>query len=117
MQKGNCFECATFLASLLLGKGYNAFVISGYATREQTMCDLTRTTCPYLQQSKPPSLVPVQTEISKYKLKTPPEYESQFLTERKQEEEKKLQEKLRRQEEEQQRLIEVIGITIYSLVT
>ncbi|XP_076164914.1 dynein regulatory complex subunit 7 [Ptiloglossa arizonensis] len=106
MQKGNCFECATFLASLLLGKGYNAFVISGYATREQTMCDLTRTTCPYLQQSKPPSLVPVQTEISKYKLKTPPEYESQFLTERKQEEEKKLQEKLRRQEEEQQRLIE-----------
>ncbi|XP_043255120.1 dynein regulatory complex subunit 7-like [Colletes gigas] len=106
IQKGNCFECATFLTSLLLGQGYNAFVVSGYASREQTLRDLTKTSCPYIRQPKPPPLsLKKQTKISKYKLKPPVEYKSKFLAELEQETEKKFQEKLQRQEREQQRLI------------
>ncbi|XP_076235310.1 dynein regulatory complex subunit 7-like [Calliopsis andreniformis] len=105
-QKGNSFECATFLASLLLGQGYNAFVVSGYARREQTLCDLTRIPCPYLRKPKPPPPPPAEPEITKYKLKPPTEYTSQFLEELEREQERKVQEKLRRQEEEERRLIE-----------
>ncbi|KZC06212.1 Coiled-coil domain-containing protein lobo like protein [Dufourea novaeangliae] len=104
--KGNCFECATFLTSLLLGQGYNAFVVSGCASREQTTCDLTRIAYPYKRQPEPPPRSPVEIEISKYKLESPAEYKSQFLAELEEEEQRKLQEKLKRQEEEQQRLIE-----------
>ncbi|XP_076226388.1 dynein regulatory complex subunit 7 isoform X2 [Nomia melanderi] len=106
-QKGNCFECATFLTSLLLGQGYNAFVVSGYATKEQTTCDLTRTVCPYVRQPEPqPCHLAIENEISKYKLQPPPEYKSEFLAELEREEETRLQEKLKRQEEEQRRLIQ-----------
>ncbi|XP_076284275.1 dynein regulatory complex subunit 7 isoform X2 [Lasioglossum baleicum] len=108
-QNGNCFECATFLTSLLLGQGYNAFVVSGYASREQTMCDLTRTAYPYTRQPETQparSVSKIEVEITKYQLKPPVEYTSEFLGELKEEEQKRLQEKLRQQEEEQQRLIE-----------
>ncbi|CAK9813580.1 Dynein regulatory complex subunit 7 [Anthophora quadrimaculata] len=108
-RKGNSFECATFLTSLLLGHGYNAYVVSGYASREQTLCDLTRRPCPYLPQPEKPRVVQpvqVQTEISKYKLKPPTEYESKFLSELEEEKARRLQEKLRHDEMEQQKLIE-----------
>ncbi|XP_076666325.1 dynein regulatory complex subunit 7-like isoform X2 [Andrena cerasifolii] len=110
-QRGDCFECATFLTSLLLGQGYNAFVVSGYASKEQTLCDLRRIPYPLLSQSKPPPPPPVQPVISKYKLKPPTEYTSQFLAELEQEEQKKAQEKLRRREEEEQKLIEELEQT------
>lgn len=113
-QRGDCFECATFLTSFLLGQGYNAFVVSGYASKEQTLCDLRRIPYPLLPQRKqPPPPPPVQPVISKYKLKPPTEYTSQFLAELEQQKQKKAQEKLRRREEEEQKLIEVIIFHIY----
>ncbi|KAK4473299.1 hypothetical protein MN116_004464 [Schistosoma mekongi] len=48
LQKGTCFEYATLLCSLLLSVGYDAYVVSGYATRECCYMDETRDTCPYL---------------------------------------------------------------------
>lgn len=88
-------------------------MVSGYATKEQTTCDLTRIVCPYVRL---PELQPchsaIEDEISKYKLQPPPEYKSEFLAELEEEEETRLREKLKRQEEEQQRLIEVIEIAI-----
>ncbi|XP_043511887.1 dynein regulatory complex subunit 7 [Frieseomelitta varia] len=108
-RKGNCFECATFLASLLLGQGYNAFVISGYASREQTLCDLTRKSCPCVprpdkQAEREPKAE--QPEITKYKFKLMTEYNSQFLLKLEEEEARKLEEKLLSDEKEQQKLIE-----------
>ncbi|KOC64733.1 Coiled-coil domain-containing protein lobo like protein [Habropoda laboriosa] len=108
-RKGNSFECATFLTSLLLGQGYNAYVVSGYASREQTLCDLTRRPCPYLPQSEKLHVVQpvqVQTEITKYKFKPPTEYKSEFLSELEEEKARRLQEKLLQDEREQQKLIE-----------
>ncbi|CAL7949593.1 unnamed protein product [Xylocopa violacea] len=106
-RKGNCFECATFLTSLLLAQGYNAFVISGYASREQTLCDLTRETCPYLPKpEKPHQPKSEQPKITKYQFKPVTEYKSLFLSELEEEKTKQLEEKLLLAEKEQQKLIE-----------
>ncbi|XP_050523377.1 dynein regulatory complex subunit 7-like [Daktulosphaira vitifoliae] len=34
VQTGNCFEIATLLVSFLLGLGYNAFIVQGYASKD-----------------------------------------------------------------------------------
>jgi hypothetical protein len=47
-QMGNCFEYSTLLCSFLIGSGYDAYVVSGYATREFCLFDQTRIVCPYL---------------------------------------------------------------------
>ncbi|XP_028050974.2 dynein regulatory complex subunit 7 [Monomorium pharaonis] len=104
-QKGNSFECATLLTSLLLGQGYNAFVVSGYASREQVLCDVSRRTCPYLpkvEQTQPPADKP---KIVKYQLKAPPDFRSQFLLELEERERAKTEAELQRQEVERQRMI------------
>lgn len=106
-QKGNSFECATLLVSLLLGQSYNAFVVSGYASREQALCDMTRRICPYLPEQEhtpPPADKP---KIVKYQLKAPPDFRSQFLLELEDRERKKIDAELQRQEEERQRMIAV----------
>ena len=38
-QAGDCFDCAQALCSLLLGVGYDAYVVAGYAPRAITQCD------------------------------------------------------------------------------
>jgi len=38
-QIGNCFECSTLLVSLLRGVGYDAYIVSGYATADVTLLD------------------------------------------------------------------------------
>jgi hypothetical protein len=49
-QKGNCFEMSIVLCSLLIGAGYDAYCVCGYATREVTLMDQTRDICPLLKQ-------------------------------------------------------------------
>lgn len=45
-RKGNSFEIATLLCSLLIGTGFAAMVVSGYATREVSLNDQRRVDCP-----------------------------------------------------------------------
>lgn len=113
-RKGNCFECATFLTSLLLGQGYNAFVVSGYASKEQTLCDLTRRSCPYIPQpEKKLQEDTIRPEITKYKLNLNViEYKNESESE--EEKAKKLQEKLLA-EKEQENLIEVTFLKFYDV--
>lgn len=40
MQTANCFELSTLLVSFLIGCGYNAFVVQGYATESVCNNDL-----------------------------------------------------------------------------
>lgn len=51
-QKGHCFEYSTLLCSLLIGAGYDAYVVSGYATREICLRDETREICPLLKKTE-----------------------------------------------------------------
>lgn len=42
MQTGHCFELAILLVSFLIGSGYNAFVVQGYATENVCNNDQTQ---------------------------------------------------------------------------
>lgn len=81
---------ATLLGSILIGAGFNAFVVSGYATREVTSNNQTRVNCPAIPKNEKPIILEEGLEeseeedesdfiSSKYKLKDPIDLNSQFL--------------------------------------
>ncbi|XP_046490335.1 dynein regulatory complex subunit 7 isoform X1 [Neodiprion pinetum] len=105
-QKGNSFEFSTVLTSLLLGQGYNAYVVSGYASREQVSYNCTRKVCPYLQKPEEPKHEVASEETQRYRLKPPPDIRSKFLLEMEARERKKLEDDLKRQEEERDKMIQ-----------
>lgn len=51
-QEGNCFDYAMLLASLLIGVGYDAYCVYGYASQDVCLLNLGRNTCPMLQEKK-----------------------------------------------------------------
>lgn len=51
-QSATCFEAATLLCSMLLGSHYEAYCVSGYASREVCECDQTHQECPPLDDGK-----------------------------------------------------------------
>ncbi|KAJ3378839.1 hypothetical protein HDU84_007250 [Entophlyctis sp. JEL0112] len=55
IQCGNCFDYSVLLVSLLRGFGYDAYVVSGYATREITILDETKTDSESVGIPPPPS--------------------------------------------------------------
>ncbi|KAH9279269.1 Dynein regulatory complex subunit 7 [Echinococcus granulosus] len=107
LQLGTCFDYTTLLCSLLTGVGYNAFVVSGYATRECCYKDESRKQCPLLV--KPPKCVemyqepqagryqvkPVRNFLSKYEvtMRVKRLVEAEKAAEKKVAEDKKAQEK------------------------
>lgn len=99
------------MVSLLLGQSYNAVVVSGYASREQIFCDLSKRLCPYLPEQKEQVLLPPSVDISekakKYQLTPPPDFRSQFLLDLEERKAKQIAEELRLQEEERQKMIAV----------
>lgn len=69
---------ATLLCSILIGLGFPAMVVSGYATREVTTNDQRRVKCPYV----PEELIKAAEEEEsdpKYSLKEPPCLKSSFI--------------------------------------
>ena len=53
-QAGDCFDMAQVLCSLLLGVGYDAYVVSGYAPAAITRCDQTSTSVANDEVAAPP---------------------------------------------------------------
>jgi len=102
-QKGNCFEYSTLLCSLLIGAGYDAYVISGYATRETCLMDETREICPMLKKKVEAKKEVKKREQKKYTVKPPKDLRSKFelmLEERKRKEEEEAEAKRIKEEEE-----------------
>ncbi|KAI6645898.1 hypothetical protein LOD99_13156 [Oopsacas minuta] len=77
-QEGNCFEYSHLLCSLLLGAGYDAYVVSGYATRDITLFDLTSEVCPLLQETEHEEVNKTESTPSKYLARPPRSLESGF---------------------------------------
>lgn len=48
-QRGNCFDCSVLLCSLLVGVGFDAYCVCGYADQEVTLLNQTRRDCPPLR--------------------------------------------------------------------
>lgn len=46
LHTGDCFDISTLLCSLLIGSGYDAYVVCGYAPRHITLRDQSSTPCP-----------------------------------------------------------------------
>ncbi|NXA08359.1 DRC7 protein, partial [Sapayoa aenigma] len=77
-QRGNCFDFTVLLCSMLIGAGYDAYCVHGYATREICTLDQTQELCPLLrkpQEVRPASKV---EKFSKYRIKIPSELHSKF---------------------------------------
>ncbi|XP_046705088.1 dynein regulatory complex subunit 7 isoform X2 [Silurus meridionalis] len=79
-RRGTCFEYSTLLCSLLLGAGYNAFCVSGYAVKEMCLIDLSHQECPLIKpqdtvKGKSPEK---EEEVQKYRVKPARELKSTF---------------------------------------
>ena len=66
LQGGDCFDMCTVLCSLLLGAGFDAYVVTGYAPTSVTVNDQTSAVCPLLvpEVVKPQKIAPMQTQVS-----------------------------------------------------
>ena len=62
---GHCFDISTLLCSMLIGAGYDAFVVSGYATREVCLRDLSYTKCPFIEVDQKVIMIIISTRLSK----------------------------------------------------
>ena len=51
-QSGDCFDMSILLTSLLIGAGYDAYCVCGYAPEWVTENNQTRTVCPYLHRKQ-----------------------------------------------------------------
>lgn len=67
-QRGNSFDCAVLLCSLLEGAGYDAYCVHGYATREVCFADRSRREV--VDNKEPePEAKKEEAKVNKYKLK------------------------------------------------
>lgn len=91
LQGGDCFDLSHVLCSLLLGAGYDAYVVAGYAPLAVVRNDERQASCPLLEaeqakpSGRPASVVPTTKQHSlmpkevKYKIKSDMKMESKFL--------------------------------------
>ncbi|NXL51043.1 DRC7 protein, partial [Podilymbus podiceps] len=77
-RRGNCFDFSVLLCSMLIGAGYDAYCVQGYATRKLCTLDETLELCPLLR--KPPEVPKEEMKKSsnKYRVKPPPDPQSKF---------------------------------------
>ena len=62
-QEGNSFNQACLVCSLLLGVGYDAYCVCGYAVREVTELDQRSKTCPLLQEREEVGAVSIASSL------------------------------------------------------
>ncbi|XP_072492809.1 dynein regulatory complex subunit 7 isoform X2 [Notamacropus eugenii] len=104
-QKGNCFDFSILLCSFLIGAGYDAYCVSGYASQDICSMDLTREVCPLLKKSKEVIEEKEKVVPKKYTIKPPRDLRSKFelaQIAKKEEEIRAAEEKKRKEEEERQ---------------
>ncbi|XP_066157618.1 dynein regulatory complex subunit 7 [Euwallacea fornicatus] len=90
-QSGHSFEIATVLCSILIGAGYDAYVVSGYAIKDVTEKIMCRIDCPIPMIKDKKEEEEVVEEDQKYKITPTKDMQSKFLTMMKQRELDKIQ--------------------------
>ncbi|XP_031420438.1 dynein regulatory complex subunit 7 [Clupea harengus] len=83
-QRGSCFDFSTLLCSLLLAAGYNAYCVSGYATKDVCFLNLCHQECPLLANREKGKMEEQAATALNYSVKPPRDLSSGF--ERRQEE-------------------------------
>ncbi|XP_066967871.1 dynein regulatory complex subunit 7 isoform X1 [Macrobrachium rosenbergii] len=77
-QTGEGAECAIVLASVLLGAGYQAFVVQGHALDSLVSADTSTKACPYLDTEEKEKTALEDTSPSKYTVRPPPDMRSRY---------------------------------------
>ncbi|XP_050760112.1 dynein regulatory complex subunit 7 [Gymnogyps californianus] len=77
-QRGNCFDFSVLLCSMLIGAGYDAYCVHGYATREICTLDETLELCPLLRKPQEVPKEGMKKSSNKYRVKPPPDLQSKF---------------------------------------
>ncbi|NXT89727.1 DRC7 protein, partial [Anhinga rufa] len=77
-QRGNCFDISVLLCSMLIGAGYDAYCVHGYATREICTLDETLELCPLLRKPQEVPKEGMKKKSNKYSVKPPPDLQSKF---------------------------------------
>ncbi|XP_068233704.1 dynein regulatory complex subunit 7 [Palaemon carinicauda] len=77
-QTGEGAECAIALASILLGAGYQAFVVQGHALDSLVSADTSSKVCPYLDTEEKEKVALEDTSTSKYTVRPPPDMRSRY---------------------------------------
>nr|XP_014352781.1 PREDICTED: dynein regulatory complex subunit 7 [Latimeria chalumnae] len=77
-QQGNCFDFSVLLCSLLIGAGYDAYSVSGYAVKEMCLNDETREICPLLRKREEKGVEEKKPVVKKYAVKPPRDLNSRF---------------------------------------
>ncbi|XP_078419512.1 dynein regulatory complex subunit 7 [Cetorhinus maximus] len=77
-QKGNCFDFSNLLCSLLIGTGYDAYCVSGYAIKEICLVDETREICPLVKESDQDKKEQEKPPVKRYAVKPVRELRSKF---------------------------------------
>ncbi|XP_009079990.1 PREDICTED: coiled-coil domain-containing protein lobo homolog [Acanthisitta chloris] len=98
-QRGNCFDFTMLLCSMLIGAGYDAYCVHGYATREICTLDQTQELCPLLR--KPQEVPKEEMKSSKCEVRFQLDLQSKFELQQKvkQKEEIEAAQKKEREEE------------------
>ncbi|XP_069689731.1 dynein regulatory complex subunit 7 isoform X2 [Periplaneta americana] len=105
-QKGNIFEYSILLTSFLIGSGYDAYVASGYSTREFCKFDQTRILCPGLPDFTLREEEPEEEKGTKYVVKPPADLQSKFLLEMEMKRMHKIEEEEQKLRDEERLIIE-----------
>ncbi|XP_049609560.1 dynein regulatory complex subunit 7 isoform X2 [Syngnathus scovelli] len=97
-QTATCFEYASVLCSLLLGANYDAYCVSGYASKEMCLLDQRLQECPLLdtQEKAAASDLPVDSEPA---VRFQREPKSRFLTQQAKKKQEETDAKAKKQEE------------------
>ncbi|XP_043937261.1 dynein regulatory complex subunit 7 isoform X2 [Protopterus annectens] len=77
-QQGNCFDYSVLLCSLLIGAGYDAYCVSGYAIKEICLMDESREICPLLMAKEEKETEEKKVTTKKYAVKPPRDLQSKF---------------------------------------
>jgi len=125
LQKGNCFDFSVLLCSLLVGSGYDAYVVCGYATKETTLMDQTRMECPLLKKTAAAKVEEKEADRKKYTVKPPKDLSSKYVRMMEERRVRKEEEEIARKKAEQEAAIaelekpppdELEGLRVHSWV-
>ncbi|XP_057685310.1 dynein regulatory complex subunit 7 isoform X1 [Corythoichthys intestinalis] len=96
-QTATCFEYATVLCSLLLGANYDAYCVSGYASKEMCQLDQRRQECPIQGAQAKESDMPAESEPWQRFQREP---KSRFLTRQAKKKQEEAEAQAKQQEQE-----------------
>nr|CDS29921.1 coiled coil domain containing protein 135 [Hymenolepis microstoma] len=125
LQAGTCFDYTTLICSLLIGVGYSAYVVSGYATRECCLKDESRKECPILVEKSKEIEMYHPPPVRKYQIKPMKDFVSKYemsmkmreLIELKEAEEKKKKEEREQRDKDEEPFPDPLyGLRVHSWI-